>query len=116
MTGEILFPSPGFCRMTGYTTDDCAGHTTRFLEGRDTNSEVSGQIEEALHKQQESHAIILHYRKDGSSFWNYMKMTPIHSNGLVTSHMVIHMDLTDYSSSESPEQTHQIRGDPTNDS
>jgi len=96
MTGNILFPSPGFCRMTGYTSNDCIGNTTRFLEGKDTNLEASGQMEKALRQQKANHAIILHYRKDGSSFWNHMKMTPIHSNGILTSLMVIHMDLTEY--------------------
>jgi len=53
------------------------GHNCRFLQGPDTSSDTRQALRAALGEARMITADILNYRKDGTSFWNRLRMKPI---------------------------------------
>ncbi|MHA6194644.1 hybrid sensor histidine kinase/response regulator [Pseudomonas wadenswilerensis] len=73
----IIFANQAFLDMTGYTSAEIVGRNCRFLQGPDTDPEVITSIREAIAGRYDFSTEILNYRKDGSSFWNALFISPI---------------------------------------
>nr|AML76476.1 putative LOV domain-containing protein [Linum lewisii] len=73
----IVYASDGFLRLTGYARDEVLGHSCRFLNGIDTDSSVLDQLTLSIRAQQACSVRILSYRKDKSSFWNLLHVSPV---------------------------------------
>nr|AML76505.1 putative LOV domain-containing protein [Curio rowleyanus] len=73
----ILYASAGFFKMTGYTSKEVIGRNCRFLQGADTDPEDVAKIREALVKGTTYCGRLLNYKKDGSTFWNLLTVSPI---------------------------------------
>lgn len=95
--GNIVFASPGFCRLTGYDPVDCLGQGLQLLEGNDTAAQSNMQLVEALQSNEEHEITLVHYKKHGAAFLDYMKITPVISDGVVVNRVIVHMDVTLYS-------------------
>lgn len=72
----ILFASPAFTQLTGYSLAECVGRNCRFLQGRHTNRVAVAQIRHACEHGEEIQMILLNYKKDGTPFWNLLHITP----------------------------------------
>ena len=73
----IVFASPGFLEMTGYTRTEVMGRNCRFLQGEHTDHETISQIRKALEVGQDIGVTILNYKKDGTPFWNQLFIAPL---------------------------------------
>ncbi|NNJ15364.1 PAS domain-containing protein [Pseudomonas putida CSV86] len=73
----IIFANQAFLDMTGYSPEEIVGRNCRFLQGPDTDPEVVGAIRGAIEGRYDFSTEILNYRKDGSSFWNALFISPI---------------------------------------
>ncbi|MDZ5457522.1 histidine kinase famiy protein [Azohydromonas lata] len=73
----IVFANNAFLDMTGYAQEEVLGRNCRFLQGPDTDRAVVDQIRQAVARQQEIAVELINYRKDGSSFWNALFLTPV---------------------------------------
>ena len=73
----IVYASPEFFAMTGYGVNDVIGHNCRFLQGPETSQDTRKALRAALEQSRMITADILNYRKDGSRFWNRLRMKPI---------------------------------------
>lgn len=73
----IVFCNRAFCAMTGYSAEELQGRNCRFLQGAATERNTVGAIRNAVHQVQEISVEILNYRKDGSSFWNALFISPV---------------------------------------
>ncbi|KAL5553952.1 hypothetical protein UlMin_041353 [Ulmus minor] len=73
----IVYASDAFLRLTGYARHEVLGRNCRFLNGADTDSSTLYQIQESIRLEQACTVHILNYRKDKSSFWNYLHISPI---------------------------------------
>ncbi|KAM3706629.1 hypothetical protein ACJW31_03G164800 [Castanea mollissima] len=73
----IVYASDAFLRLTGYARDEVLGHNCRFLRGVDTDFSTLYQIKESIQAEQACTVRILNYRKDKSSFWNYLHISPV---------------------------------------
>jgi len=92
----IIFASPGFCRLTGYSLDECVGRNCRFLQGKDSNPNAVRQISMACKLQKEIRVILLNYKKDGTPFWNLLHITPVKdSDGNLISYVGVQMDVSE---------------------
>jgi PAS domain S-box-containing protein len=74
----IIFANQAFLRMTGYTSQELVGRNCRLLQGRDTDRETIDDIREAVAAVREISTEVLNYRKDGSTFWNALFISPVY--------------------------------------
>lgn len=77
----IIFVGDAFEAQTGYPPGDVLGRTCRFLQGPDTDPRAVQAIRDALAAETEIAVDILNYRKDGSAFWNRLRIRPLFDEG-----------------------------------
>ncbi|KAK3022904.1 hypothetical protein RJ639_046448 [Escallonia herrerae] len=73
----IVYASDAFLKLTGYTRREALGQNCRFLSGPNTDCSVQYQIKESIRTGQGCTVCILNYRKDTSSFWNFLHISPV---------------------------------------
>lgn len=73
----VIFVSEEFETQTGYAPEDVLGRNCRFLQGPGTDPAAVEAIRAALAAEDEISVDILNYRKDGSPFWNRLRIRPI---------------------------------------
>jgi PAS domain S-box-containing protein len=66
----IVFASPGFYKLTGYTSKEVLGRNCRFLQGPGTNRQAVEVIRQAVKTGSDSTVCLLNYKADGTPFWN----------------------------------------------
>ena len=75
----IVLANQAFFDLTGYTADEVIGRNCRFLQGPDTAPSAIEAIRRGLATGQHFVEVeLLNYRKDGSSFWNQLVISPVH--------------------------------------
>ncbi len=73
----IIFANRAFVEMTGYERDELIGRNCRFLQGPETDPDAIAEIREAIAETREAATEVLNYRKDGSTFWNALFVSPV---------------------------------------
>lgn len=73
----IIYASPGFARITGYSTDEVIGRNCRFLQGTETDTAAVQRIKDAIYAGEGCTVELLNYRKDGRPFWNELSISPV---------------------------------------
>ncbi|KAL3631118.1 Protein TWIN LOV 1 [Castilleja foliolosa] len=73
----IVYASEAFFKLTGYARHEVLGRNCRFLSGIDTDPTTQFQINESIQSQQACTVRILNYRKDTTSFWNFLHISPV---------------------------------------
>jgi PAS domain-containing protein len=66
----IVFATPGFYRLTGYTPEQVLGRNCRFLQGPGTDPKSVDIIRKAVATGSDCTICILNYKADGTPFWN----------------------------------------------
>jgi len=91
----IIYANAAFERLTGYAPDFVLGRNCRFLQGPDTSPETRETIRRAVRSAEPCTAEILNYRKDGTTFWNRLSITPVKDErGEVTHFIGVQSDVT----------------------
>jgi two-component system cell cycle sensor histidine kinase/response regulator CckA len=91
----IVYASPGFERLSGYAVDEVLGKNCRFLQGTGTDPASIVLLHEAIRDGRTSTVEVLNYRKDGTSFWNQLTVSPVRdSSGQVTNFVGVQTDVT----------------------
>ncbi|KAK7368123.1 hypothetical protein VNO80_10145 [Phaseolus coccineus] len=73
----IVYVSDAFLKLTGYGRNEVLGRNCRFLGGTDTDTSTLYLIKESIKAEQPCTVRILNYRKDESSFWNFLHISPV---------------------------------------
>jgi PAS domain S-box-containing protein len=73
----IVFANPAFVALTGYELDELLGRNCRFLQGPATSKAAVARVRAAIERCAEINIELLNYRKDGSSFWNDLYISPV---------------------------------------
>lgn len=70
----LVYASPGFLALTGYSASEIVGRNCRFLQGAGTDQREIVRMKRALEEGRDVTAVLLNYRKDGRPFWNQVKL------------------------------------------
>lgn len=73
----IIFCNEAFRKLTGYGDDEVIGRNCRFLQGPETERDTIALMRERIGAGQDVAVDILNYRKDGSTFWNAVFISPV---------------------------------------
>ena len=73
----IIYANKAFERLTGYGQAEIIGHNCRFLQGEDREQTGRYQIVEALKNHEVVEVTLRNYKKDGTLFYNHLKITPL---------------------------------------
>jgi two-component system cell cycle sensor histidine kinase/response regulator CckA len=91
----IVYASPGFERLTGYSAEEAVGQNCRFLQGKETDEASAAELGQAIGEGRVGTVELLNYRKDGTPFWSNVTVSPvIDASGAVTHFVEVMMDVT----------------------
>ena len=92
---RITYANAGFTRLTGYSEGELLGQDCRMFQGPETDPATTAQINEALRTDGLFEGEILNYRKDGTTFWKALSMSPVcDDSGKMTGFLGIQRDIT----------------------
>lgn len=81
----IIFVNDKFLETTGYLREDIVGVNCRFLQGPDTDDNVTQEMRNCIDAGREFRGRVLNYSKQGKKMWNDLVMSPVKdANGKVT--------------------------------
>lgn len=66
----IVFATPDFYKLTGYTSKEILGRNCRFLQGSGTDKQSVEVIRRAIATGSDATVCLLNYKADGTPFWN----------------------------------------------
>lgn len=91
----IIYASPGFEQLTGYTGAEVVGRNCRFLQAPETDPEAIGRIRSAVRNGEPCVVELLNRRKDGSDFWTELSISPVRDDaGRLTHFVGVQADVT----------------------
>ena len=97
----IIFCNKAFNDLTGYSNAELIGQNCRLLQGPETDKASAVALREAIAAERGLHIDILNYRKDGSTFWNALFVSPVwNRNGEVIYFFASQLDFTNIKSKE----------------
>lgn len=91
----IIYANKAFSRLTGYDKEDIIGQNCRIMQGRDTDKHATSSINLAIKNRQAIETTLLNYRKNGTSFYNQVILTPVNIDGKVTHYIGFQQDVTE---------------------
>lgn len=91
----IIYASPSFEQLTGYTAAEVLGRNCRFLQGKDTDPAAVDIIRTAVRERRAGTVELLNYRKDGTPFWNALTIDPVFDGERLTHFVGVQTDVTE---------------------
>lgn len=116
----IVYVNSAFSHITGYSRDEIIGKNCRFLQGQDTDPESVERIRSGLRAQRDVDVVLRNYRKDGTPFWNQLRISPVFDDSGTCTHFIgIQQDITEQKDQEARiayQATHDVLTDLPNQS
>lgn len=97
----MVYVNPAFERMTGYSAAEVLGRNCRFLQGEDGVQPGLEELRLAVRERRTAEVTLRNYRRDGSLFWNNLRLAPVRdAEGQVTHFVGIQTDVSERVSHE----------------
>jgi len=91
----LIYVNPAFERMTGYSAVETLYQDCRFLQKDERDQPARARIRAAIDQGLPCREIVRNFRKDGSSFWNELSITPVHNeNDQLTYYVGVQKDVS----------------------
>jgi diguanylate cyclase (GGDEF)-like protein/PAS domain S-box-containing protein len=92
----LIYVNRSFELMTGYSSEEVLGRNCRFLQGNDRNQSALLEIRAALREGRDCEVLLRNYRKDGTLFWNELRLSPVHDErGRLVNFVGVQNDVTE---------------------
>ena len=92
----IVFANEAFQKLTGYSRSEVLGRNCRFLQGPRSDPKTMSALAKAIAHNEPINVDLLNYRKDGSTFWNALYVSPVWSeDGEVQFFFASQLDVTE---------------------
>lgn len=92
----IVFCNVAFQTLTGYAREEIIGRNCRFLQGPETDEATVDKVRSAIKAGCDVDVDLLNYRKDGTTFWNALYMSPVRDkDGVVRFFFASQLDVTE---------------------
>ncbi|HEY9219795.1 MAG TPA: histidine kinase dimerization/phosphoacceptor domain -containing protein [Phenylobacterium sp.] len=76
----LIYANPAFVNLTGYEMNEVIGRNCRFLQGPLTETAAVDKLRTAIAERAAVSVEILNYRKNGSTFWNSLQISPVRND------------------------------------
>jgi diguanylate cyclase (GGDEF)-like protein/PAS domain S-box-containing protein len=76
----MVYVSPGFELLTGYTAAEILGGPCSILQGPDTDPRAVDVMRQAIVAGREAYVTLVNYRSDGTPFWNEVTLAAEHDS------------------------------------
>jgi PAS domain S-box-containing protein len=81
----LVLVNDAFCRLTGYARAEVLGRNCRLLQHADSDPSAIALVRQAIEAGQPVSAVLRNRRRDGSAFWNALRLVPLaRADGKVT--------------------------------
>ncbi|SFS46268.1 PP2C family protein-serine/threonine phosphatase [Marininema halotolerans] len=91
----IVYVNPGFTQLTGYTAEEALGKNCRFLQSENTDTTSIDKIRHAIQRQASVTSVLLNRHKNGSLFWNELRVNPVtNEHGELIHYVGVQTDVT----------------------
>lgn len=77
----VLYVNKAFTDITGYSESEVIGKNCRFLQGEDKDDPELNKLRDALKKRKPVNVILKNYRKNKTTFWNELYISPVKNKG-----------------------------------
>lgn len=93
----IVYASPGFEAITGYSVGEVIGQNCRFLQDHDTQQLGIADIRQAIATGTGCKVLLQNQHKTGRLFWNELTLAPLKNEaGIVTHYVGTQVDISHY--------------------
>jgi PAS domain S-box-containing protein len=90
-----VFANQAFTRITGYRQEEILGKSCNLLQGSGTSTSEVARIRDAVRQGASCESLLLNYKKDGTPFWNELRLSPIRDDrGRVMHYVGVQVDVT----------------------
>lgn len=104
----IVFVNDSFLRLTGYAREEVMGRNCRFLQGPETDPAAIAELRTAVAEGNDISIDIVNYRKDSSTFWNALYISPVYNDkGELLFFFASQLDVSDRKQSEAAHRSRQ---------
>jgi len=87
---QFLYANTAYLQASGYTWEELKGTVTARMLHKDTPIQVSHDMIKTLRRQQPWTGLIKNQRKDGTSYWLRLNISPLYSQGAFAGSLLVH--------------------------
>ncbi len=97
----LIYVNRSFELMTGYSAEELLGHNCRLLQGSDRDQPALDEVRAAIREERDCEVLLRNYRKDGTLFWNELRLSPVHDErGQLVNFVGVQNDVTERKQAE----------------
>ncbi|EMA07767.1 PAS domain S-box-containing protein [Haloarcula vallismortis] len=91
----LIYANDHYRDLTGYSLPELLGKNCRMLQGENTEPEPVAAMRDAIDTEEHVTVELRNYRKDGTEFWNRVRIAPVRDDdGTVVNYVGFQQDIT----------------------
>ncbi|MDD4991786.1 MAG: PAS domain S-box protein [Paludibacter sp.] len=101
LDGHIEYVNPAFTHVTGYSSEEVNGKSTKILKSGKTDKAVYADLWNTISSGMEWHNEWINKKKNGELYWESVSITPIHDeSGSIINYLAVKQDISERKKAE----------------